>query len=76
MSRRAQLLAEPFCEYPLPDGTTCGMLADSVHHRTPIEDGGAKRDPANLMSLCRPHHSAIHGHAGVGSVEIPVAPRH
>jgi 5-methylcytosine-specific restriction endonuclease McrA len=38
----------------------CGLLADSVHHILELEDGGAPRDPANLMSLCRSHHSVIH----------------
>jgi 5-methylcytosine-specific restriction endonuclease McrA len=61
MSRRKQLSDHPLCEYVDPaTGVECGVIADSVHHRTPIEEGGARRDPANLMSVCRPHHSAIH----------------
>jgi 5-methylcytosine-specific restriction endonuclease McrA len=60
MSRREQLFREPLCEYKLDDGTTCGVVADSVHHITPIEDGGARRDKANLMSVCRSHHTVIH----------------
>jgi hypothetical protein len=59
MSRRQQLHDHPFCQYE-EDGQECGVLADSVHHIQPIEEGGAKRHPSNLMSLCRPHHSAIH----------------
>jgi hypothetical protein len=31
-----------------------------VHHIIELEDGGAPRDPANLMSVCRSHHSLIH----------------
>src|SRR3954470_3757272 len=45
MSREAQLFAFPLCEYRLEDGTTCDVVADSVHHRLPIEDGGGKRGP-------------------------------
>jgi hypothetical protein len=37
-----------------------GLLAGSVHHIVELEDGGAPRDQANLMSLCRSHHSVIH----------------
>jgi 5-methylcytosine-specific restriction endonuclease McrA len=64
MSRGAQLFAFPLCQYQLEDGTVCETIADSVHHRIPIEDGGARRDPLNLMSLCRPHHSSIHRMTG------------
>jgi 5-methylcytosine-specific restriction endonuclease McrA len=60
ITRRRQLFEHPLCQYHLDDGTECGEVADSVHHITPIENGGAKRDPANLMSVCRPHHTAIH----------------
>jgi hypothetical protein len=54
MSRAAQLFAHPLCQYQLEDRTTCDANADSVHHRIPIEEGGARRDPENLMSICRP----------------------
>jgi 5-methylcytosine-specific restriction endonuclease McrA len=60
MSRRQQLFAHPLCQFVMDDGTGCGLLADSVHHIVQLEDGGAPRDPANLMSLCRSHHSVIH----------------
>jgi hypothetical protein len=60
MSRRAQLIAHSLCQYQLEDGTECGQLAEVVHHRRPIEDGGARRDPQNLMSLCASHHGVIH----------------
>ena len=68
MSRRKQLHDHPLCQYQLEDGTLCDRVADSVHHVVPIENGGARRDPRNLMSLCRPHHSAIHAATGVGRV--------
>jgi len=66
MSRRKQLCDHPLCQYRDEHGEACGLLADSVHHIVPIEDGGARRDPANLMSVCRPHHSAIHMAIGQG----------
>jgi 5-methylcytosine-specific restriction endonuclease McrA len=59
MSRRKQLHDHPLCQYER-DGEECGEIADSVHHIVELEDGGAPRDPANLMSLCRSHHSVIH----------------
>ena len=59
MQRRRQLFAYPLCQF-VEDGEECGLLADSVHHIVELEDGGAPRDPANLMSLCRSHHSVIH----------------
>jgi 5-methylcytosine-specific restriction enzyme A len=59
-SRKRQLHDFPLCQHRLADGTECGAVADSVHHRTPIEDGGARRDRANLMSVCRSCHAAIH----------------
>jgi hypothetical protein len=68
MTRRKQLHDHPLCQYRMDDGTDCGVVADSVHHKQPIEDGGAKRDPSNLLSVCRPHHSAIHRAMGVGRV--------
>lgn len=68
MSRRRQLFEHPLCQYVESDGSECGVIADSVHHRQPIEDGGARRDPANLMSVCRPHHSAIHAQMRIAPV--------
>jgi 5-methylcytosine-specific restriction endonuclease McrA len=64
-SKRARQLAEhPLCEYVLDDGTTCSAIADTVHHIIPIEDGGSRRDPENLRSMCASHHAALHG-AGI-----------
>ena len=34
-----------------------------VHHRTPIEQGGAPFDPRNLEVCCRGCHFAAHGKA-------------
>lgn len=47
---------------PVPDGgrLRVRVVADSVHHIVKLEDGGAPRDPANLLSVCRSHHSVIH----------------
>jgi 5-methylcytosine-specific restriction endonuclease McrA len=68
LSRRKQLHDHPLCQYVDPaTGVECGEIADSVHHRKPIEDGGARRDPANLMSVCRPHHSTIHAQMGMAA---------
>lgn len=60
IARRAYLFHHPLCEYVMPDGTQCGIVGDSVHHKVELTDGGAPRDPENLMTCCRPHHSAIH----------------
>ena len=55
MTLRRYLRDHPICE-------ECGdRLADSVHHVQPLEQGGAPRDPANLMGMCRPCHSGAHG---------------
>lgn len=71
LSRRAQLFAHPLCQYQLEDGTECGEIADSVHHIVELTEGGAPRDPSNLLSTCRSHHSTIHaqrrGGVGAGS---------
>jgi 5-methylcytosine-specific restriction enzyme A len=60
MSRRQQLYAYPLCQFRLEDGTECDHIADSVHHIIELEHGGRPRDPENLMSLCRSHHSKLH----------------
>ena len=59
MSRKKQLADHPLCEYE-EHGQACGRIADSVHHIVELADGGAPRNPANLMSVCRSHHSVIH----------------
>jgi 5-methylcytosine-specific restriction endonuclease McrA len=58
-TREKQLHDHPLCQYD-ESGDECEEIADSVHHIVPIEIGGARRDPANLMSVCRRHHSTIH----------------
>jgi 5-methylcytosine-specific restriction enzyme A len=68
MARRQQLFQHPLCQYVLEDGSECGLVADSVHHIVELEDGGAPRDPENLMSLCRSHHSVIHAQRRGGKV--------
>lgn len=67
--RERQLAEHPLCEYRLEDGSICGRVADSVHHRLPIEEGGALRDPANLLSVCRRHHSMIHAHRRMSTAD-------
>jgi 5-methylcytosine-specific restriction protein A len=67
LARRRQLFQQPLCQFE-EDGEECGLLADSVHHIVELEDGGASRDPANLMSVCRSHHSVIHAQRRGGKV--------
>jgi hypothetical protein len=67
LARRRQLFAYPLCQF-IEDGEECGLLADSVHHIVELEDGGAPRDPTNLMSTCRSHHSVIHAQRRGGKV--------
>jgi 5-methylcytosine-specific restriction endonuclease McrA len=59
LARRKQLFQFPLCQFE-EGGKACGRIADSVHHRIELTEGGAPRDPANLMSVCRRHHSLIH----------------
>jgi 5-methylcytosine-specific restriction endonuclease McrA len=68
MSRCRQLFDHPLCQYVDESGQECGAIADSVHHRIELDHGGAPRDPANLMSVCRRHHSTIHARRGRGRV--------
>jgi 5-methylcytosine-specific restriction protein A len=42
-------------EHPLC--TRCGRAASLIDHVMPIEDGGARLDPANLQALCRDCHA-------------------
>ena len=68
LSRRKQLFDHPLCQYVLDDGTPCNAVADSVHHIVELRDDGPPRDPTNLMSCCRPHHSVIHTERNGGKV--------
>lgn len=38
----------------------CAAKATDVHHLTPIADGGAVFDPANLQAICAEHHRKQH----------------
>lgn len=40
----------------MPDGRCPVTDGVDVHHRTPIEDGGAPFDDRNLRTLCSTHH--------------------
>lgn len=48
-ARRAALHAQPRC--------TCGAIATTVDHITPLAEGGARLDPNNLRPLCDPCHT-------------------
>lgn len=41
-------------------GGQCHPVLD-VHHITPLEEGGAELDLANLVTLCHRHHPMIEG---------------
>ncbi|MEK6272359.1 MAG: HNH endonuclease signature motif containing protein [Actinomycetota bacterium] len=51
-TRRKQLHEQPLCEQ-------CGALAEDVHHRVDIQDGGEVWAMDNLMSMCHACHSKI-----------------
>lgn len=55
--RRAHLAAHPLCEWCREDGrTTAAAVVDHVKaHRG---DRALFLDPANLLSLCKPHHDS------------------
>lgn len=62
--RRAQLMGYPLCQVCSGAGLTV-MAADVHHVRSFMDAEGAERltlayDPANLLSLCRECHNAIH----------------
>ena len=47
------------------DGWRCGCGRAGrleVHHVVKLADGGAKYDPSNLITRCRPCHFADHAH--------------
>jgi 5-methylcytosine-specific restriction endonuclease McrA len=56
MLRRKQLFDHPLCQCP---DQTCTEIATDVDHITPIENGGAVWDQANLRSLAHACHSRI-----------------
>jgi 5-methylcytosine-specific restriction endonuclease McrA len=48
--RPRQLAREPMCRQ-------CGQPASHVDHIKPIRQGGSKRDPHNLQSICHACHN-------------------
>ena len=54
MFRRHKLFLNPLCELE-HDG--CLGIANEVHHRIAMEDGGAPYDLDNVVSTCKPCHS-------------------
>ena len=54
--RLPQLFEHPLCEI---DGPGCLKIANEVHHRVALEDGGKPYSPSNLLSLCKPCHSRL-----------------
>jgi len=51
----------PMCEECLKQGIY--HLAEEVHHRTPLSEGGT-HERSNLVSLCRSCHLKAHGELG------------
>jgi hypothetical protein len=68
LSRRIEKVVSSPPLSEMEDGMECDRIADSVHHIVELEGGGAPRDPANLMSTCRSHHSVIHARRRRGKV--------
>ncbi len=53
------------CQFEFVDGKKCGSKRWlEIHHRIPVNQGGANR-LANLVTLCRAHHRALHQNLGV-----------
>lgn len=55
-TRAAKLRRDPLCQCCLYEGLTTEAV--HVDHWTPLAEGGAETEDANLISLCLPHHSA------------------
>lgn len=55
--RKRKLIDSPFCEWLLPDGTTCNAIGTDVDHITARGVDGGTDDMDNLRVLCHPHHS-------------------
>jgi 5-methylcytosine-specific restriction enzyme A len=51
----------PFCEMCRKEGRI--TEATIAHHVIPVKEGGTD-DESNLMALCRPCHSRLHGERG------------
>lgn len=56
--RNRYLSEHPLCEECLLENKS--TLATIVHHKIPIEDGGAILDVNNLESVCPHHHQILH----------------
>jgi 5-methylcytosine-specific restriction enzyme A len=54
MTRKHKLFLNPLCEL---EHQGCLGLANEVHHRVAIEDGGDHYALDNLVSACKPCHS-------------------
>jgi 5-methylcytosine-specific restriction endonuclease McrA len=54
IARLKQLSRQTPCEL---QHAGCLRIANEVHHRVPIRDGGSVFGPENLISACRPCHS-------------------
>jgi 5-methylcytosine-specific restriction protein A len=54
MVRKHKLYLHPLCELEHP---CCLGIANEVHHRIAMEDGGAEYAIENLVSTCKPCHS-------------------
>ena len=55
ITRRRKLSVDPLCELGYAG---CLKIASEVHHRTAMQDGGAEYAMDNLISACKPCHSA------------------
>lgn len=56
--RLMYLSMHPLCEACQEKGVT--VIADLVHHKQELKNGGARLDMDNLMSLCQSCHESIH----------------
>mgnify|MGYP003136418375 CR=1 FL=1 len=65
-ARALQLDNHPWCN-------DCGKPANEVHHVVALRAGGARLDPANMQSLCKPCHSRktrAEGGRGGGKIAV------
>lgn len=56
---RRNVVHATFGDSPLCAVPGCGRLADDVHEPLTRARGGSITDPANMVPLCRTHHSEI-----------------
>jgi hypothetical protein len=67
-----QIAAQQLARQPLCEACPTVVPATLVDHIIPIKAGGAKRDPANLQSLCRNCHAEKTKAEQYGRKWIPV----